>query len=126
MTLPSLSRLGTGLAALCLAHLLALPEPATATTGPIAVVIASTVEGYAAGDPVDDDAIRVPDGASLVLLLADGRLVEIDGFYPGPRRGTGTGSRKPARRAPERDVGSTRASSAVPGAWTARPDRKAA
>lgn len=87
MTLPSLSRLGTGLAALCLAQLLALPEPATATTGPIAVVIASTVEGYAAGDPVDDDAIRVPDGASLVLLLADGRLVEIDGFYQGPVEG---------------------------------------
>lgn len=87
MTLPSLSRLGTGLAALCLAQLLAVPEPATATTGPIAVVIASTAEGYAAGDPVVDGAIRVPDGASLVLLLADGRLVEIDGFYQGSVEG---------------------------------------
>src|SRR5437763_7050975 len=69
-----------GLGLLASAWLLGVPGQARAD----AVVIAATAPGYATGQQLGDGPIAVPDGASLVFLIATGQVVTVKGPYDGP------------------------------------------
>ncbi|WP_157505458.1 hypothetical protein [Geminicoccus roseus] len=51
---------------------------------PIALVLASTAPGHAAGQVLDQGPIDIPDGASVTFLVATGRTVTVDGPFSGP------------------------------------------
>ncbi|HYD32447.1 MAG TPA: DUF4384 domain-containing protein [Azospirillaceae bacterium] len=86
-----------------------------------AVVVAATAPGYAAGQVVRDGAvIRLPDGASILFLLASGQTVALKGPYEGALARPSSGPPRPGldalfegRGLMEADLGGTRAGAAT-------------
>ena len=65
------------------ALIIAAATPATAGA-PEAVIIASTVPGYAPGDPISvDKPLSMPSGTSVAVLLRSGDMIRMRGPYEG-------------------------------------------